>query len=69
MVMNVQVVFWVLMPCSDVVGCQHSRESCYLHLQGEVNGTVREDMDIRGYIQKFPDWIITKCTLTTINTH
>jgi hypothetical protein len=23
---------------------------------------------IRGYIQTFPDWVIKKCTLTTINT-
>jgi hypothetical protein len=28
-----------------------------------------DDLNLRGCIQKFPDWVITKYTLTTINTH
>jgi len=31
------VVFWVLTPCSDVVGYQYFRKARCLHLQGEVN--------------------------------
>jgi hypothetical protein len=29
-------VFWVVIPCSVVVGYQQFRELCYLCLQGEV---------------------------------
>jgi hypothetical protein len=29
---------------------------------------IEEYENIRGCIQKFPDWVITKCTLTTMNT-
>jgi hypothetical protein len=35
-VVNIQVVFWVVMSCSVVVGYQHFVASCCLHLQGEV---------------------------------
>jgi hypothetical protein len=35
--LKIQVeVFWVVMPYSVVVGHQHFREPCCLHLQGEV---------------------------------
>jgi hypothetical protein len=34
---SIQVeVFWVVTPCSVVVGYQHFGGPCYLHLQGEV---------------------------------
>jgi len=33
------MVFWVITPCSDVIGYQHFRGSSCLHLQGQVNGT------------------------------
>jgi hypothetical protein len=33
------VVFWVMIPCSDVVEHQCFRRSCCLHLQGKLNGT------------------------------
>jgi len=33
------VVFWVVMPCSVMVGYQCYGESYCFHLQGEVNGT------------------------------
>jgi hypothetical protein len=33
---NLQVmIFWVVTPCSDVVGCQRFGGPCCLHLQGE----------------------------------
>jgi len=36
--MKIQViVFWVMTPCSDVVGCQHFRRTCWLHLQSEMH--------------------------------
>jgi hypothetical protein len=31
------VVFWVMTPCSDVVGHQRFGGPCCLHLQGEVD--------------------------------
>jgi hypothetical protein len=31
------VVFWVLMPCADVVGYKSFGGSCCLSFQGEVN--------------------------------
>jgi len=35
MAVNIQVnFFWVVMPCSVVVGYQHLRGPCWLHLQG-----------------------------------
>jgi hypothetical protein len=37
-VVRVQVIFWVVMPCSDVVGYWCFRGPYCLHLQGEVNG-------------------------------
>jgi hypothetical protein len=41
MVIKIQVVvFWVLTPCSVVVGYQHSRGPCCLHLQGEAGGII-----------------------------
>jgi hypothetical protein len=33
---KIQVVFWVVMPCSVVVGYQCFRGSCQLHPEGEV---------------------------------
>jgi len=30
---KIQVVLWVMVPCSDVVGYQHFGEHCCLHLQ------------------------------------
>jgi hypothetical protein len=42
MVMKIQdVVFWVVMPCSDVVGYQCFGGPCCLHLQGEVNVSLK----------------------------
>jgi hypothetical protein len=38
------VVFWVMTPCSDVVGDQHFRGPCCLHLQGLEN---RDNMGLR----------------------
>jgi len=32
--------FWVMMPCSVVVGYQHFRGSCCLHLQREPTTTL-----------------------------
>jgi hypothetical protein len=32
-------IFWVVTPCSVVVGYQPFGEPCCFHLQGEVNGT------------------------------
>jgi len=29
-------VCWIVVPCSDAVGCQRFRELCYLHLESEV---------------------------------
>jgi hypothetical protein len=38
MAMMIQVVvFWVMTPCSDVVGYQRFGGPCCLHLQGEVS--------------------------------
>jgi len=31
----IQVVFWAVMPCIDVVGYQHFSALCCLHLQSE----------------------------------
>jgi len=31
------LAFWVVMPHSDVVGYQHFRGPCCLHLQGEMS--------------------------------
>jgi hypothetical protein len=37
MAVNIPVmVFWVMTPCSDVVGCQHFGGPCHLHLQAEM---------------------------------
>jgi len=36
-------IFWAAMPYSAVVGCQHFRGPCCLHLQGEIDGS---SMDI-----------------------
>jgi hypothetical protein len=33
------MVFWVITSSSDVAGYKHFRESCCLHLQGEVHGS------------------------------
>jgi len=35
------MVFWVVTPCSDVVGFQRFGGPCCLHPQGEVNDTVK----------------------------
>jgi len=34
--LKIQIVFWVVTPCSDVVGYQRYGGPCCLHLQGEV---------------------------------
>jgi hypothetical protein len=35
--MKIQVlILWVVTPCSGVVGYEHFRQPCCLHLQGEV---------------------------------
>jgi MFS superfamily sulfate permease-like transporter len=42
---KVQVaVFWVVMPCSEMVGYQCFREPCCLHLQGEGRSCLCVDM-------------------------
>jgi hypothetical protein len=36
MAVNIQIkVFWIVTPCSDVVGYQRFGGSCCLHVQGE----------------------------------
>jgi len=49
MIMNIKhvrfgvfMVFWVVIPCSDVAGYQPFRGPCYLHLQGEDEGTLQK---------------------------
>jgi hypothetical protein len=37
MVRDWVMVFWVMMPCNEVIGYQHFRGPCCLHLEGEVN--------------------------------
>jgi len=32
------MVYWIVVPCSDVVGYQHFVSPCCLYLQGEVLG-------------------------------
>jgi hypothetical protein len=39
-------VFWVVMPCSVMVGYQHFRGPCCLHVQGEVAGMGGNSIDI-----------------------
>jgi len=41
-VMKIQVIFWIEMPCIDVVGYQRFEGSCYLHLQGEDIGNTTD---------------------------
>jgi hypothetical protein len=36
MVINIHVVFWVVLLCTDVVGYQHFGGPCWFHLQDEV---------------------------------
>jgi hypothetical protein len=43
-------LFWVVMPCSVVVGYQRFGGPCCFHLQGEVAGMGENDIDI------VPDW-------------
>jgi hypothetical protein len=35
------VVIWVVMPCNDVTGYQYFGRSYFLHLQNEVNGSLK----------------------------
>jgi len=47
MVMKVWVVvFWVMTPCSDVIGYQCSGGPCCLHLQAKVNGAGKGDIEM-----------------------
>jgi len=39
-------VFWVVTPCSVIVGYQHFRSPCCLHLQGEVAGMGENSIDV-----------------------
>lgn len=41
------VVFWVMTPCSDMVGQQCFRGPCFLHLQGE--DTQSESKSLTGF--------------------
>jgi hypothetical protein len=43
-------VFWDVTPYNVVVGYQHFRSPCCLHLQGEVAGMGENSIDI------YPDW-------------
>jgi hypothetical protein len=49
------VVFWVMTPCSDVVGYHRFGGPCCLHLQGEVSGAWIE-------IQVVVFWVMTLCS-------
>jgi hypothetical protein len=43
MTMKIQIeVFWVVMPCSVVVGYKYFKGPCWFHLQGEVTGSGKE---------------------------
>jgi hypothetical protein len=40
------VFFWVVTPCSVVVGCQRFGGPCCFHLQGEENGARKKGIDL-----------------------
>jgi hypothetical protein len=40
------IVFWVMIPCNDVVRYQCFGGPCCLHLQGEVNGDRKGGMEM-----------------------
>jgi hypothetical protein len=48
-------VFWVMTPCSDVVGYRRFGGPYCLYLQGEVNGAWTE-------IQDLVFWVMTPCS-------
>jgi hypothetical protein len=51
------VVFWGVTPCSDVVGHQRFRGTCYLHCQNEANDAGKGQVVLQ---VKDPVWINRK---------
>jgi hypothetical protein len=45
MVIQVEV-FWIVMPCSGVVGYQCFGGCCCFHLQGVMNGNGKKDTEV-----------------------
>jgi hypothetical protein len=64
MTVMIQVeVFWVVTPCSTVVGYQYFRGPCCLHLQGEVHGAGSRRG--RGTCESIGKWVKPACEGTT----
>jgi len=58
-VVKIQVVFWVVMLCSVVVGYRCFRGYCCLHLQGDFTATIQCHNSTR-------PWLENECNLSPV---